>query len=44
MCSFNASPVPMPKLKQPPSTTAEIATAWARIAGWIRTVGQVTAV
>lgn len=44
MCSLSASPVPTPKRKRPSSCTALVATAWARTAGWIRTVGQVTAV
>ena len=28
----------------PPSSTAEVAAAWAMTAGWMRVVGQVTAV
>lgn len=44
MCSLSASPVPMPKRKVPFDRTADVATAWARIAGWIRTVGHVTPV
>lgn len=45
MCSFSASPLPTPSRKRSsPSSTAEVATAWAATAGWVRTVGQVTAV
>ena len=44
MCSFRASPEPIPRLKRPPSITEEVAAAWAMIAGWMRNVGQVTAV
>ena len=44
MCSFSASPVPMPSTNRPPSIRADVAAAWAMIAGWVRTVGQVTAV
>ena len=36
--------MPTPSLKRPSSSTADVAAAWAMIAGWIRTVGQVTAV
>ena len=44
MCSFSASPVPTPSPKRPSSSSALVAAAWATTAGWIRTVGQVTAV
>src|SRR5215213_10796546 len=44
MCSLSASPVPMPKEKRPFSITLDVAAAWAMIAGWMRTVGQVTPV
>ena len=44
MCSFNASPDPTPRVKRPPVSTAQVAAACAMIAGWMRTVGQVTAV
>ena len=44
MCSFSASPLPSPRRKRPSSSSAEVAAAWAMIAGWIRIVGQVTAV
>ena len=44
MCSFSASPLPSPRQKRPSSNTADVAAAWAMIAGWIRSVGQVTAV
>ena len=42
MCSLSASPVPTPSSKRPSSSTAAVAAAWATIAGWMRTVGQVT--
>jgi hypothetical protein len=44
MCSLSASPLPTPSAKRPPSSTEDVAAAWAITAGWIRTVGQVTAV
>ena len=44
MCSLSASPLPTPNAKRPSSSTAEVAAAWASTAGWMRTVGQVTAV
>jgi hypothetical protein len=44
MCSFSASPVPTPKRKRPGSRLLDVAVAWARIAGWMRISGQVTAV
>ena len=44
MCSLSASPLPTPRLKRPSSSTALVAAAWAMIAGWMRTVGQVTPV
>ena len=36
--------MPTPSVKRPSSSTADVAAAWAMIAGWIRTVGHVTAV
>ena len=33
-----------PEAEAPSIITADVAAAWAMIAGWIRTVGQVTAV
>ena len=36
--------MPTPSSKRPSSSIALVAAAWAMIAGWIRTVGQVTAV
>jgi len=45
MCSLRASPLPTPRQKgRSPSSTALVAAAWAMIAGWVRIVGQVTAV
>ena len=44
MCSLSASPLPTPSPKRPSSSTELVAAAWATIAGWIRTVGQVTLV
>jgi hypothetical protein len=44
MCSFNASPLPTPNRNPPGSITAAVAAACAMTAGWVRTVGQVTAV
>ena len=43
-CSLSASPEPTPRLNRPSSATAEVAAAWAMIAGWMRMIGQVTAV
>ena len=44
MCSLSASPLPTPRKKRPGIMAAEVAAAWAMIAGWMRTVGQVTPV
>src|SRR2546430_6386139 len=44
MCSLSASPLPTPSANRPSCRTALVAAAWAMIAGWIRVVGQVTAV
>ena len=44
MCSLRASPEPTPSTNRPFNSTALVAAAWAMIAGWVRTVGQVTAV
>ncbi len=44
MCSLSASPLPTPNSNRPGSITAEVAAAWAMTAGWMRMVGQVTAV
>ena len=44
MCSLSASPLPRPRANRPSSRTALVAAAWATIAGWMRTVGHVTAV
>lgn len=44
MCSLSASPLPTPRTNRPSSCTAAVAAAWAMIAGWMRMVGQVTAV
>ena len=44
MCSLSASPLPTPRVKRPSSRRALVAAAWATIAGWMRTVGQVTPV
>ena len=44
MCSLSASPLPSPSAKRPSSITALVAAAWAMMAGWMRTVGHVTAV
>jgi hypothetical protein len=38
------SPEPTPREKRPCNITAEVAAAWAIIAGWMRKVGQVTPV
>jgi hypothetical protein len=37
-------PLPTPRRNRPWSSTEQVAAAWATIAGWMRTVGQVTAV
>jgi hypothetical protein len=44
MCSLSASPDPTPRAKRPPVKIALVAAACAITAGWIRIVGQVTAV
>jgi len=44
MCSLSASPVPTPSVSPPGSMAADVAAAWATMAGCWRTVGQVTAV
>ena len=44
MCSFRFSPVPTPSMNRPGSSAALVAAACAMMAGWIRTVGQVTPV
>jgi len=44
MCSFSASPVPTPRKKRRGIITAAVAAACAITAGWMRVVGQVTAV
>ena len=44
MCSLSASPVPTPRPKRPGIRVATVAAAWATIVGWMRIVGQVTAV
>jgi hypothetical protein len=44
MCSLSASPLPTPRTNRPPRWTAAVAAAWAMTAGWIRIVGQITAV
>lgn len=41
---MRASPLPRPSRKRPSVITAVVAAACATTAGWIRTVGQVTAV
>ncbi len=43
-CSLSASPDPTPSRNPPRQVSADVAVAWAITAGWIRTVGQVTAV
>src|SRR4051794_17285058 len=43
-CSLSASPLPTPSWKRPWCRTPLLAAAWAMIAGWMRTVGQVTPV
>ena len=44
MCSFSASPMPTPRKNRPGIIEATVAAACAMTAGWIRVVGQVTAV
>ena len=44
MCSLSASPLPTPRANRPSSSTDDVAAAWAITAGWMRTVGHVTAV
>ena len=44
MCSLSASPEPTPSWKRPSWRIRLVAAAWAMIAGWVRTVGQVTPV
>ena len=44
MCSFRASPLPTPSVNRPLASNEEVAAAWATIAGWVRSSGQVTAV
>jgi hypothetical protein len=44
MCSLRFSPVPTPNQKRPGSMSATVAAAWARIAGWMRTLSAVTPV
>ena len=44
IASLSASPLPTPKRKRPSSIAAEVAVACATTAGWMRSVGQVTAV
>jgi hypothetical protein len=44
MCSFSASPLPIPNVSRPPSSCWAVAVAWATITGWMRTVGQTTPV
>ncbi len=45
MCPLSASPLPIPRRNLfSPNRTALVAAACAITAGWIRTVGQVTAV
>ena len=34
--------MPTPQVKRPSKSWAHVAVAWARIAGWMRTVGHVT--
>jgi hypothetical protein len=43
-CSVRASPLPTPSTKRPCNWAAAVAAACAMIAGWMRTVGQVSAV
>jgi hypothetical protein len=43
-CSFSRSPEPMPSVNRPSDRIARVAAACAMIAGWYRTVGQVTPV
>ena len=42
MCSLIASPLPTPHASRPSASTAVVATAWARIARWIRNIGHMT--
>ena len=44
MCSLSASPLPTPSTNRPSSRTPAVAAACATTAGWMRMVGQVTAV
>ncbi len=44
MCSLSASPVPTPSENRPSNIAAVVAAACATTAGWIRTIGAVTAV
>ena len=41
---MSASPLPMPKRNRPGAMSSDVAVACASTAGWIRYVGQVTAV
>ena len=43
MCSLRFSPLPTPKRNRPSRSSDAVAVAWARTAGWMRTVGHVTA-
>jgi hypothetical protein len=43
-CSLSASPLPTPRAKRPGIMHATVAAACAITAGWVRIVGQVTAV
>jgi hypothetical protein len=44
MCSLSASPLPTPRAKRPSNIAAVVAAACASTAGWMRTIGAVTAV
>ena len=44
MCSLRFSPLPIPNWNRPSVSCWVVAAAWARMAGWMRTVGQVTPV
>jgi hypothetical protein len=44
VCSLSASPVPTPRKKRPGIIAADVAAAWAMIAGCVRMRGHVTAV
>jgi hypothetical protein len=44
MCSLSRSPAPMPSVNRLSETIAKVAAACAMIAGWYRTLGQVTPV